>query len=531
MRLLKILMVLIAVFSFFNWTKAQEHEKIVEKVEVVNIEVPVRVFSRGEPVAGLEKSDFKLLVNGEERPINAFFEIRKKIKPTESDLQTAALTPRLFVLIFNVSDYDAYLQKNIDYFFKKVIRPQDRLMVITNNFFLNDKVIENVQKEKKRLKKILELEAKRIRLELFNLKNKLKSLLEDKDDRTGDEAQNARIFVQDYLHYLKGFKRVYFDPQSDRYIKIAKYLKNQPIEKWVFNFFQLGMFYYPHELEEFIEGISDASEAVDANVPDPNAEDVKEIQTLDLLESYLQAYKELQVVDKNLVDNLGKLFINSGATFHTQLLKNTTHSILPGFSYLPISLNSENVFTNVAEMTGGSVFNSNKIKTFVEQVMSKEDIYYTLTYNPGKLKEKNQQVKIMVNNDTYRVVYDDQKRPGDFLKLEKKAAKKDPQVLLENVSFAEGILSFTISNIKLLPTEKGGMGKVLVKIRIINMESRILYAREREIEFTFEKQELKIKLPQLEKGQYDALIEIYDRSTGKNDLAIKTLWVRNIPGS
>jgi hypothetical protein len=177
-------------------------------------------------------------------------------------------------------------------------------------------------------------------------------------------------------------------------------------------------------------------------------------------------------------------------------------------------------------MTGGSLVNSNKIKKFVEKVMSKEDIYYTLTYNPGKLKEKNQKIKIVVNNKAYRVVYDDQKRPGDFLRIEKKALKEEPQILLEKISCEEGMLSFIISNIKLLPTEKGPIGKVLVRIRFANDESRMLYAREREIEFPVANQELKIKLPNLEKGQYDALIEVYDRNTNKNDLAIQTFKVR-----
>lgn len=528
MKSIKAIVVLIAVLSFFTWAKGQEHEKIVEEVEVVNVEVPVRVFSKGKPVTGLEKKDFKLLVNGKEQPINAFFEVRKKIKPSETTVkQTADLPPRLFVLIFNISDYGAYIQENIDYFFDKVIHPNDRLIVISNNFFLNDQVILDMKKQKKRIKQILELEAKRIKLEIFNLKNKLRSLLEDKDGRTGDDALNARIFVQDYVHYLKQFKQIYFNPGSDRYIKIAKYIKNQPVEKWVFNFYQLGMFYYPHELENFINRFSDASNAVDAsNEPDPSDEDVREIQALDLQESYLEAYKQLQGVDKDLIDNLGKLFINSGATFHTQLMKNTSHSILPGFNYLPITLNSESVFTNIAKMTGGSLVNSNKIKKFIEKVMSKEDIYYTLTYNPGKLKEKNQQIKIVVNNNAYRVVYDDQKRPGDFLRIEKKALKKEPQILLQNASCEDGTLSFTISNIKLLPTEKGPIGKVLVRIRIANDESRILYAREREIEFPVANQELKIKLAKLEKGIYDALIEVYDRNTAKNDLAIQSFRIR-----
>jgi hypothetical protein len=57
----------------------------------------------------------------------------------------------------------------------------------------------------------------------------------------------------------------------------------------------------------------------------------------------------------------------------------------------------------------------------------------------------------------------------------------------------------------------------------MDMESKILYARERKFEFGTNVQELKIKLPKIGKGRYDILVEVYDLHTGKNDLAIKEI--------
>lgn len=497
---LKVIMLFIAVFSFFVWGMNQEQEQIIEEVEVVNIEVPVRVFFKGTLVGGLEKNDFKLVVNGKQRPINAFFEVRKKIKAAgTADIPTVDIPPRLFLLIFNVSDFDNYLQKNIDYFFEKVIRPKDHLMVLTNNFFLNDRIVSDLEKEKNTLKKILELEARRIRKELMYLRHKLTSLLEDQN-RPGDSSQRERSFIRNFLHYLKAFKKVYFEPQSQQYMKTAKYLKNQKIKKWVINFYQVGMFYYPEMLEDMI--------------------------SMDELTNFLDAYKELQKGDKEQVDNLSKLFFNSGATFHTQLMRSTSPSILDGYSFSPITLDSENILVGATNMTGGRIVDSNRIKKFVDQITSSEDIYYLLTYNPGELKGKNQQVEIIVNDNRYRVVYDDQKRAGDFLKMEKKIAKEDPQILVQKVSFENRILTFTISNMKLVPSDRGNLGDVQVKIKIMDKKSNILYARERKFQFGTKAQELNIKLSKIEKGQYDALVEVYDLHTDKNDLAIKGIKIR-----
>jgi hypothetical protein len=510
--------VVIFVFSFFCTGFGQEQQRVHEEVEVVNIEVPVRVFLKGQLVGGLKKENFKLLLNGKEHPINAFFEIRRKIGTAAGEGQTTvqAARPRLFVLMFNISDYNIDLQKNIDYFFKAVIRTNDRLMVLTNNFFLNDYVVKDVKRERKRIKKILQIEARRIKLELTHLRSKLRSLMEDREDRSEERSLNNRYFVRDFVSYLKGFKRTYLTLNSEQYLEIARHLKKQKVDKWVFNFFQTGMFYYPRMLETVTADLDQGNEDV-------------QWETAELLELYQAAYKELQGVDKRMVEDISKFFLNTEASFHTQLMRNKASVVLDGYNYQPISLNTENVFTEAAKMTGGSVLRSNKIEKFVEKITASEDIYYLLTYNPGPYKGKNQKLKVVVSDEQYRAIYDDLERKRYLEAAAKKAAKEESQIAVQKLSFREGLLAFTISNIKLVPAQTGNTktGTVLVRIKIMDSDSKILYGRERKFSFPVKEQEIKIrKLPPLKKGMYDIMVEVHDLNTGRNDIAIEDVRIR-----
>ena len=74
----------ILILFFLFWSpqlvEPQEQEKIEEKVEVVNIEVLVRVFSKGKTVSGLLKENFSLFIDGKETPIHGFAEFKKKVE-------------------------------------------------------------------------------------------------------------------------------------------------------------------------------------------------------------------------------------------------------------------------------------------------------------------------------------------------------------------------------------------------------------------------------------------------------------------
>ena len=50
----------IIIILFSKYLYDQNQENIREEVQVINIEVPVRVYHKGEPVLNLTREDFKL---------------------------------------------------------------------------------------------------------------------------------------------------------------------------------------------------------------------------------------------------------------------------------------------------------------------------------------------------------------------------------------------------------------------------------------------------------------------------------------
>ena len=81
-----ILVILGLILFIAAWTQTDE-KNIKETVSVLNIEVPVRVFYKGNPVDNLTKNDFSLIVNGRERDIIGFNIVRKQIEVQKLELE------------------------------------------------------------------------------------------------------------------------------------------------------------------------------------------------------------------------------------------------------------------------------------------------------------------------------------------------------------------------------------------------------------------------------------------------------------
>ncbi|HEU18010.1 MAG TPA: hypothetical protein ENO00_01310, partial [Deltaproteobacteria bacterium] len=106
----------------------QSQDEVVERVEVVNREVVVRVFDGGEPVAGLMRKDFTLTENGEPAVITSCRQVRRALAPvqeipdvpkTESQSQRGRLF--LFLLWWNEESKDWSNAWN--YFKENIFRP------------------------------------------------------------------------------------------------------------------------------------------------------------------------------------------------------------------------------------------------------------------------------------------------------------------------------------------------------------------------------------------------------------------------
>jgi hypothetical protein len=489
--------------------QSQEHKRIREEVEVVNIEVPVRVFYKKKPVKGLKKNDFQLFLDGEEWQINGFYEVRKKLKR-----QSPGEAPRLFVLVFNVSSpVGSDLERAMQVFFTQVIRPEDRLMVLTNNIFLKDHPVEDTGQELKKLKKILDIESKNIQFKLMSLETSLRYIasnlkFELQNSGRRDPGSSIRRFIDDYQNYFNEFKDVFFNPPEAQYLKVAEYLQDQQMEKWVLHFYEIPMFPQLKISGGTLYNTIDAYYKI-RKIPNPIIYDIG---------PQLTKPGEL---DK--IRNIGKVFFNTGATFHTLLLKNSPGKFFEEYDYKPVTVDSEHIFRQVTQMTHGKVMQTNNMEKFVKTVSEREDAYYMLTYVPKKDKKKSKIKVVVTGKKKYRTVYDDQQRARYLRKIAQKVKEKIPRIRVKDVELKEGILSAGISGVLVAPGEEGNIGKILLNIKLLTDKAVLISSTQKAFKTKMDSVPIRLRLPNLKAGNYQVIVEVNDMNSGRNDLVIEDL--------
>jgi len=513
MSVLKILISCFLSLSFVIFGYDQSQERIIEKVEVTNVEVPVRVFFKGKAVSGLKKSDFTLLVNGKERDIHGFYEYKKKIAAPETPfLQKKEASSRLFVLIFNICHYNPDAVRILDIFFDKIFRKNDRLMVITNRFFFDDREISNPLKEREKLKKVLLSEMENVREKSNYFKRRIESMLRSfkarlKYGRLRDLTSDE--FVRNYAQLVWEFKSLYLTMKDSRYLQLAQYLKAQKAEKWVLSFYQIGQFFKPKWNSEF--------------------------RKLLLGDNFMRAskrYHELQealaVEEPILDDDLSKVFADTGAAFHTLLMEDREgmrNDLSADLSYKPIISASYLLLEKIAKKTGGTFIHSDDIEKFYREITGDHDIFYMLTYVPKKReKHKKSKIKVLVKNKKYRLYYDDGKRGSYFRKMMKKKQLETPQIRIDQVSFNGNFITFVVSHFKMEKQEP--ITELLVRLQVFNRQSESIYDGVDTFtikDLPINKVRLQVEMPNVPAGLYDVFIWVGDPQTGKYDLAVKEL--------
>jgi hypothetical protein len=493
-----------------------QQEPIKERVRVVNVEVVVRVFRKGKPVPGLKREDFILEVNGRPVPINGFYQMKKKITQRTIASETAdARKSRLFILIFNVSDYTLDMEDGIKQLFQTIIRPGDRLMVITNDFFLHDRLVANPAVEEKKLLKILEVESKKYQYLFFNSRNVLQAFLRSFYDewKSMPELRDSTILkYQDmYLHYLRDFKKYFLSINESQYIEIAEYIKKERLETWVLNFYQIGGWYRPH-LNSTLEYFLLQNEVI----------------------------HELEVGMDLPVRKLSRLFAGTSATFQTILMRPVRQTDIRcdfydheteigstdwqfDFTFLPTP--SENLLKRTSVITGGVLATGNRIDRFLQRVVEREDVSYTLTYVPEGSKASDR-VTVRVKQPGCRVYYNNQ--PVKWSPSPEPKGKKGakPQVVLHHAKFSGKHLFIKAAGF--FHTKVGGTltAKARLRIRILNARYKSFYDRFRDFVFTNElEQRIRFREKFLRSGAYYMIVEVSDLQSRSSDMIIYDLKV------
>lgn len=504
----------------------QENEKIVEEVYVENVQVPVRVFDGSKSVDGLKKSDFVLKVNGKIQTINGFYSTKKTLKLIETTgkisdapVQKAA-KPRLFVLIFNITDFKMDFNNLLDTLFAKVIRPNDRVIMITNRFFFPEWVVTSPEMTKKKVKELLKKEIDNLSFEMVRYENELRALASTLLSRMNDKQERrfpSMIFEDFFLNYryiLEDIKEDYLTLPLEQYVKIAQYLKGQDLDKWVLNFYEVGrlplldQFGDVHrQVQAYMDPANVSSAGKSVPFGQDDTEDPANVRRK-LKQYYFDYVVELGKLDDILLKDINKSFLNSGATFHTLLLKPALRTFSEHYKYQSITSEGEVILKEMSRLTGGSIVNSNRIDDLLKKAVTRQDVVYVLSYVPEK-KEKNT-LEISVKEKNYRIVFDDQRRLKAFRYMVKEMRRDKKRLEIDSLKRHGNIVAVKLKNIDLVDYEGDSYGAVRARIKILDAKSKLIAGFEKTYKGINEQGTFKITLPKLPKGPCKVVVEVKD---------------------
>jgi hypothetical protein len=512
--------IITAVLVFSPWVSAQKEEPLKETVSVINVEVPVRVFSGDQAVPGLNKDDFQIFEDGKPQMINGFYVQHKKIGVSQADAASPgsplAVSPgRYFVLIFRTYEFNDQLKTGISYLFQHIFLPDDQVLIMANNQTL---FIHRIADDSQAQNKICE----KVKTESWNANMQMLSRLQQIEQnlsllkfqlglREGYELGPEYIirFLQSYQETWRDFKRSYLLPDISTYYYFAKHLERVKKEKWVLNFYQLEQFPQianTSDIKRLIQGFIASITGIGGS-RGAMAEIIKKLmQSIDM---------EMSVADDFPSAEVSKLFYKVNATFHSFFMRITKDTGSDELQFRNVATDIENSLRQITEKTGGSLLASNNLTQSLETVSEKEDVYYMLTYEPTNGKKVGK-IKVLVKNKNYNAVYDNNMRADYINEYLQKREAENPSVRIRDLACKDKTLSFSVYDFSQTKIKNEITGMLQIRIRIKNSENQTLFDQKKALQAPKKTFSLSLNFNFLVAGKYDILVDVLDQVSGKS---------------
>lgn len=395
-------------------------QQIKEEATVINIEVPVRVFSGKTFVDNLTIDDFEVLENGIHQNIEAVYFVKKRsVERSQEIKRFAPKTARNFFLFFELSEYNPKIADAIKYFVHNVLTPGDNLSFVTpmKTYRMKNIAFEVTSREEitKQLIRIVRrdtltgnAEYRYMITEIAGLAQSLtqhmaQSRLVDSgaanlvaeefimpvtelspfsqsDGRSFEEQLNL---YENYVFKLENLRRV----SQDKMMNFAEYLREKEGQKYVTIFYQ----------KEFI----------------PQVDPI-------LLNQALSLYQNRPIILQTISNVID--FYKRETTIDTELIKQTYADCSISIHFLFLTMpqeqvygvyfadHSEDIFSAFREMaisTGGFIDSSARADLLFKAAVEASENYYLLYYSPESYSADGQfkEIKVKIKNKKYRIFH------------------------------------------------------------------------------------------------------------------------------
>ncbi len=349
-------------------------QELQHETVAINIEVPVRVFTKGKFVEELTIKDFELYEEGILQKIEALYLVKKSvIKREETEIETKQAgkifrpeTSRTFILMFEMMDYFPEVRDTLDYFFKNVISSGDSLFIVTplNTYTYEKEFLDETSKEEivTQINKRLRKDIKLVAMEYKSMINDLQWLSKVDNPLKSEAADKIFENIRDYR---------YFDDK--KLMKFKDQLTEIEGQKYVFLFYQKQVIPLP---PEFAAG---RDQLIFFNT--------KKIK---------QSYADSSI-------NINFIFLTK--TKQQSLDMGSTSS--SGIVMDDLSAQMYGAFQEMAEATGGITDSSSNIASSFERAAISSENYYLLYYTPKDYKADGEfkSIQVKIKGKNYRITH------------------------------------------------------------------------------------------------------------------------------
>lgn len=497
--------ILLISFLGVGTISVEGQKRLKEEVKVTAVEIPVRVYHNGSAIKNLTKDDFEIYENGEKQVITGFEIISRTIGSIRNESQ-ADLRDRLFILIFNIFDYNQAVEEGIDYFFQNIFKPRDQLLIVTENRVLN---IEEAASQDIALSLKNSLE----RYKLVSMKNTLQTFrkLEFEAERLMDVLQNLVSgtmspgqallrYFENYERMWLEFSRKYIIPDVDQYQNILESVMRTKRELWAICLQQREIFprlKYGGQLDKKID------DWISSQIDPQSQVWARLVQTRQMeLKMLLDVAKDFPK------ESLKNLFTEANIPFYLILLKSLRHISSQDFELMAVSQEFEDCLRRISSSTGGTSFHLISPSEALEKISEHENFYYLLVYLTDESStEKERNIEVKVKSKGLDIIY-----PKFRVESEK------PPITISNFKYKKNNIEFTINHFERRRFEKKIMGIADVKINLFDKDSKIVFSVPKTLELIEERVRVSLNLGRLERGKYFLIISVTDKISNASDV-------------
>lgn len=469
-----------------------------EYIEVINVQLILRAWKDGKPLSGLKQGDITLYEDGKPITLTSFQEIRRKVGTVGTQENRK---PRLFFLYFRAVEPDPRLREALDFFFKRVYRDGDYVLLLFRNraYPITDRpriapVLETFNTAMTQALNTSRLEKQRL---YDALERYIKAYLDEMSKNESNSFLNDTALMQLLSNFKTAWQQYRIDNitlEQAKLKSIAASLKKVDLEKWGFVFYQQD------------------------NLPQLNLKSIFRMRkTAPTGISTLR--KELEIIardmnqtgyDSKTINELKNTFIQSDITLHVLLSTPVSRGKLQSTYLQPVAAQTDwqQVFRNISQASGGEVAVDNNLRDSMVKAVARQDVYYRLTYAPVSRAKTQRKIRIETG------------LPDIKLQFHRKVTVALPEaekLAISNFNFKHPVLKFTLSKYRRLFDGARMLGDVEVKITAVHKQGKMINFK-RSFQPDNQETAVSMNLNFPDGGQYSLIVEALDRRTQKKTI-------------